>query len=125
MGALWSSTRARRPRCSPISRSLAGLCGGTRWRRYSWPRPTPTAAARRLALDPLHEPAHRQLIRAYAAGGDRSAALEQYRECVRVLDRELGVRPLDETTALYHAIAEGTYALVPAVPLAASRADPE
>ena len=50
------------------------------------------AARRRLALDPLHEPAHRQLIRRYAAGGDRSAALEQYRECVRVLDRELGVR---------------------------------
>ena len=36
------------------------------------------------------------------------AALEQYRDCVRVLDRELGVRPLDETTALYHAILEGS-----------------
>ena len=77
-------------------------------------------ARRRLALDPLHEPAHRRLIQSYAAAGDRAAALEQYRECVRVLDRELGVRALDETTALYHAVLEGTFAAAPAS--AASRA---
>jgi DNA-binding SARP family transcriptional activator len=34
-------------------------------------------ARRRLELDPLHEPAHRQLIRLYAAAGDRAAALAQ------------------------------------------------
>ncbi len=66
-------------------------------------------ARRRLALDPLHEPAHRELIRLLADAGDRASALEQYRECVRTLDRELGVRPLDETTALYHAILEGAH----------------
>lgn len=82
-------------------------------------------ARRRLALDPLHEPAHRQLIRAYAVGGDRSAALEQFRECVRVLDRELGVRPLDETTALYHSIVEGTFAPAAIAPPAIYRADPD
>jgi DNA-binding SARP family transcriptional activator len=65
-------------------------------------------ARRRLSLQPLHEPAHRQLIRLLAASGDRSAALEQYRECVRALDRELGVHPLAETTELYHAILDGT-----------------
>lgn len=65
-------------------------------------------AARWLELDPLHEPAHRALIRLYAAGGDRAAALAQYRECVRVLTRELGVPPLEETTRLYEAISEGT-----------------
>lgn len=65
-------------------------------------------ARRRLGLDPLHEPAHRQLIGLLAEVGDRQAAMEQYRDCVRVLDRELGVRPLDETTALYHAIVEGS-----------------
>jgi len=65
-------------------------------------------ARRRLMLDPLHEPAHRQLIGLLAQVGDRQAAMEQYRDCVRVLDRELGVRPLDETTALYHAIVEGS-----------------
>jgi DNA-binding SARP family transcriptional activator len=84
-----------------------------------------STARRRLAFDPLHEPAHRRLIQVYAASGDRSAALEQYRDCVRVLDRELGVRPLDETTALYHAVLEGTYAAAPAVVPASPPSEPE
>jgi len=65
-------------------------------------------AKRRLATDPLHEPAHRELMRLYAAGGDRSAGLRQYRECARLLDRELGVAPADETRALHDAIETGT-----------------
>jgi predicted ATPase/DNA-binding SARP family transcriptional activator len=60
-----------------------------------------------LALDPLHEPAHRRLMRLYAWSGQRGAALRQYRACVRVLDRELGVAPLEETTALYQTIMQG------------------
>jgi predicted ATPase len=64
-------------------------------------------ARRRLALDPLQEPAHRALMRLYAATGRRAEALSQYRDCVRVLDRELGVRPLAETTELYNAVNEG------------------
>ena len=63
-------------------------------------------ARRRLALDPLHEPAHRRLMQLYAWKGDRAAALRQYRECVRVLDAELGVAPLEETTEIYAAIKE-------------------
>ena len=62
-----------------------------------------------LALDPLHEPAHRALIRLLAATGDRAGALVQYRECVRTLSRELGVPPLRETTQLYEAINEGSF----------------
>ena len=77
-------------------------------------------ARRRLALDPLHEPAHRQLIGLLAEVGDRQAAMEQYRDCVRVLDRELGVRPLDETTVLYHAIVEGS-STAPSPPAAVAR----
>ena len=65
-----------------------------------------TAARRRLSLDPLHEPAHRELIRLYAWNDEQSAALRQYRECVRVLDRELGVTPLPETTQLYEDVLE-------------------
>ena len=64
------------------------------------------AARRRLAMDPLHEPAHRELIRLYAWNGEQSTALRQYRECVRVLDRELGVPPLQETTELYEEVLE-------------------
>jgi DNA-binding SARP family transcriptional activator len=61
---------------------------------------------RRLALDPLHEPAHRTLMLLYAWTGERGAALRQYRDCVRTLDEELGVAPLEDTAQLYHAIVE-------------------
>lgn len=61
-------------------------------------------ARRWLALDPLHEPAHRYLMRLYAYGGQYSPALRQYEECVRLLEDELGVPPEDETAELYQAI---------------------
>lgn len=64
-------------------------------------------AERWLALDPLHEPAHRALIRLHGGAGDRAAAIRQYRDCVRLLDRELGVAPLAETAALARAIEAG------------------
>ena len=63
-------------------------------------------ARRWLAIDVLHEPAHRMLMALYAWSDQRAAALRQYRECVRVLDQELGVAPLEETTLLYRAIQE-------------------
>jgi predicted ATPase/DNA-binding SARP family transcriptional activator len=62
---------------------------------------------RRLALDPLDEGAHRQLMRLYAWSGRRSAALQQYEECVAVLQDQLGVPPQEATTGLYQAIQEG------------------
>ena len=61
-----------------------------------------TGHARRwLQLDPLHEPAHQAIIRLYGWAGQRSAAMRQYRALVRILDRDLAVRPLPETTRLY------------------------
>lgn len=63
-------------------------------------------ARRWLALDALHEPAHRALMLLYARDGQRAAALRQYSECVRQLEQELGVAPLPETTELYRAIQE-------------------
>lgn len=67
-------------------------------------------ARRRLALDALNEAAHVALIELYALAGDRTAALRQYRECVRVLEEELGVPPLPETTRLYESIFAGEVA---------------
>ncbi len=61
-------------------------------------------AHRWLALDRLHEPAHRALMENYAAAGQYAAALHQYRECVQTLENELGVAPLEATTRLYEAI---------------------
>ncbi len=63
-----------------------------------------TYARRWLALDSLHEPAHRDLMRLYAYAGQYAAALRQYQECVRLLEEELGVPPEEETSALYEAI---------------------
>ena len=74
------------------------------------------ASARRwLALDPLREEAHRQVMRLYAWADQRNAALHQYRECVRILEQELGVAPLAETTELYEAI-KGNRLLPPGRP---------
>ncbi len=67
-------------------------------------------ARRWVALDVLHEPAQQATIRVLAMTGQRSAALRQYRECVRALADELGVAPLRETTALYDDIRSGRLA---------------
>jgi pimeloyl-ACP methyl ester carboxylesterase len=61
-------------------------------------------ALRRLALDPLHEPAQRELMRLYAWAGQPAAALRQYEECVRILEHELSLLPEAETTDLFEAI---------------------
>src|SRR5262245_46861168 len=53
-------------------------------------------ATRQIELDPWREEAHRQLIRALALNGERSAALNQYETCCRVLADELGVEPAEE-----------------------------
>lgn len=78
-------------------------------------------ARRRLAIDPLHEPAHRQLMQLFAWGGERAAALRQYRECAGILDRELGVEPVDETTHLYRAIMEDRLPAPEAAPAPAAK----
>jgi predicted ATPase/DNA-binding SARP family transcriptional activator len=62
---------------------------------------------RRLVLDALHEPTHRRLMLLHVWSGRRADAIRQYRECVAVLDRELGVAPLTQTTALYESILAG------------------
>src|SRR6185436_1878205 len=70
------------------------------------------AAGRRIDLDPLDESAHVRRMELLAAAGDRAGAVRQYRACVAVLERELGVDPLAETTARSEAIRGGQ---VPAV----------
>lgn len=59
-----------------------------------------------IRLDDLHEPAHRQLMLLHAWAGDRPGAMEAYNACVAILDRELGVSPLEETTELFEAILD-------------------
>ena len=66
------------------------------------------AAGQRIDLDPLDEGAHVRRMELLALFGDRAGAVRQYRACVAVLERELGVEPLPETTARYEAIRDGT-----------------
>ncbi len=73
-------------------------------------------ARRWLGLDALHEPAHRAVMLLLAQAGDRNGALQQYRECARVLEHELGVQPLAETVLLQERIREDRLAPFPATP---------
>src|SRR6266478_6421619 len=63
-------------------------------------------ALRILAVDPVHEPAHRALMELYAAQGRHAAALRQYEQLRETLSRELGTRPEPETDALARRIRE-------------------
>lgn len=70
-------------------------------------------SARWVQVDPLNEQVHRRLMLLESWRGRRTDAIERYRTCVTVLDRELGVTPMARTTDLYRAILENR---VPAVP---------
>jgi len=61
-------------------------------------------ALRLVAIDPLLETVHRTLMRLYAQLGRRDTALRQYQMCVDILQRELGVKPEEETRQLYQHI---------------------
>ena len=67
--------------------------------KYAW---------RQVSLAPLEESAHRRLMQLLALSGRRSAALEQYHDCRRILAEELHIEPAPETTALYEQIRSGS-----------------
>ena len=54
-----------------------------------------------LSVDPMHEAAHRALIRLYAATGRRAEAARQYQSCVDLLRRELQAEPEPATVEAY------------------------
>ncbi len=58
-------------------------------------------AHRLLTIDPTSEETHRQLMRLYSGSGHHSRALSQYRHLRQLLEHELGVEPMAETTELY------------------------
>jgi DNA-binding SARP family transcriptional activator len=59
---------------------------------------------RQVALDPLSEETHRELIRRLAASGDRSAALTTYRRLADRFASELGIVPSAATRELVERI---------------------
>ena len=84
-------------------------------------------ARERVALEPLSEEAHRELIARLAAAGDRAAALTAYERLAERLRRELRIAPSAPTRALVAEIrGDATAAAVaaparPAPPAAAVR----
>lgn len=61
-----------------------------------------------LALEPVREDAHRQLMRLLALHGQRGPALAQYEACREVLLQELDVEPAPETAELAEQIRSGS-----------------
>jgi DNA-binding SARP family transcriptional activator len=64
-------------------------------------------AMRQLELEPWSEEAYRCLMRVFSRSGRRHEAIAQFEQCRRVLQRELGLEPADETCELYAAIRAG------------------
>jgi len=62
-----------------------------------------------LARDNTRERVHLQLMRLYWMAGDRDSALAQYRRCAQILEAELGIAPMRETTLVYHQMAHNQY----------------
>ena len=73
-------------------------------------------ARRWLALDPVDEAAHRELIKLYALTDQRAAALRQYETCVRALMDEIRVGPSKATVDLYRQVRSGSLASIGALP---------
>jgi tetratricopeptide (TPR) repeat protein len=70
------------------------------------------AAQRLLAIDPLREEIHRDLVELHLHAGRPQVALAQYDACATVLRRELAVEPMPETRALLkRALHQQTHAI--------------
>jgi predicted ATPase/DNA-binding SARP family transcriptional activator len=63
--------------------------------------PATTAARSLVAGAPLDEAAHRRLIQALAAAGDRSGAVRAFEDCRATLADELGIDPSPATVQAY------------------------
>ena len=64
-------------------------------------------ALRHSELEPWDENAQRRVMRLYALNGQSSAAIAQYETCCRVLKKELGALPDNETRQLAERIRNG------------------
>ena len=76
-------------------------------RRHEWSEAV-AHLRRQLEISPWREEGHRHLMRVLALSGDRTAALQQYETCRRVLWEELAATPQAETGTLHQSILAGT-----------------
>lgn len=64
-----------------------------------------TIAQRLVVVEPLHEAAHRELMRLYHLLSRDAEAVAQYHRCREILREELNVAPAPETEALYQVLS--------------------
>jgi predicted ATPase/DNA-binding SARP family transcriptional activator len=64
-----------------------------------------TIAQRLVVVEPLHEAAHRELMRLYHLLSRDAEAVAQYHHCREILREELDVAPAPETEALYQVLS--------------------
>jgi DNA-binding SARP family transcriptional activator len=62
------------------------------------------AANELMALEPLRESGHRLLMRGLAGSGNTAEALSAYERCRRLIAKQLGVDPSQQTKAVYEAV---------------------
>lgn len=65
-------------------------------------------AHRILNYDPLREEIHRFMMQLYLDNGQPALAIRQYNICCNILDKELGLPPMDATQALHDRIVQGS-----------------
>ena len=94
--------RTQRERLAGMFDALAHL--GEYYERRGAHETALAVIERQLALDPLRESAHRQLMRVLWLNGERAAALAQFERCRQILEDELEVEPEEETTNLFHSL---------------------
>lgn len=87
----------RRELADRLHRSYVLLATG--WNAAGDHQLAAVVAERAIALDPLRETAHRELIAAEIGRGDTAAATRAFERCVAILADELGVAPSERTRA--------------------------
>ena len=65
-------------------------------------------AERLLGIEPVHEEAHRHLMRFYGRSGRLELVAAQFNLCRQSLESEIEAEPSEETVALYHRLMTGT-----------------
>ncbi len=91
-----SERRSLRREVSVAMQALADLC-----REAGETDDEIDALTRLIALEPVNESAHRELMDANARAGRYTDALHQYQQCRAILRRELDLAPEPATEALY------------------------
>lgn len=91
----------RRQLATVLQELIEFAAGRQEWRRAL------RFGRRLIELDPLEEASHRLVMRLLCRSGQRSAAVEQYRKCRRLLADELDEEPELETEELLREIRSG------------------